>query len=304
MQSFLQDLGEASNLDISIVDPRDEEGLQQKLPGADVLWHVLHPFGARDIERAQNLKLIHKFGVGVNTIDVDHASMRRVAVCNMPGSNSQAVAECALNLMLSCLRHAPWVHGQTVSGQWNLQAEKVESIGELRGRTVGLVGYGGIPRILAPVLLALGSRVVYTARAEKADAEAEFMELEELLAESDIVSLHVPLTDETKLLLDRGRLALMKPEAIIVNTARGGLVDQDCLYEMLESGRLAAAGLDVFSEEPVNSSEPLLRLETVVVAPHLAWHTRETLERSAHLAVENCRRLRDDEPLENQVNQF
>jgi len=174
----------------------------------------------------------------------------------------------------------------------------------LRGRTVGLVGYGGIPRILAPVLLALGCRVVYTPRTAKAVADAEFMELEELLAESDIVSLHVPLTDETKLLLDRGRLALMKPEAIIVNTARGGLVDQDCLYEMLESGRLAAAGLDVFSEEPVNSSEPLLRLETVVVAPHLAWHTRETLERSAHLAVENCGRLRDDEPLENQVNQF
>ena len=173
---------------------------------------------------------------------------------------------------------------------------------ELSGRTVGLVGYGGIPRILAPILVALGARVLYTATSPKEDAVGEWRGLPQLLGESDIVSLHVPLTGDTAGMLDRQALMLMKPGAILINTGRGEVVDQAGLVDVLRSGHLAAAGLDVFASEPISPNDPILALDNVVLAPHVAWQTRETLERSLAVATENCRRLRSGEPLLHQVN--
>ena len=127
---------------------------------------------------------------------------------------------------------------------------------ELHGRTVGLVGYGSIPRILAPILVALGARVLYTARSEKRDAIGEARGLAQLLSESDIVSLHVPLTDETADMIDADAIALMKPGAVLINTGRGEVVERGALLEALTSGKLAAAGLDVFATEPVAPDDP------------------------------------------------
>lgn len=305
MAERLGALVDRAGLDVVIVTPEDRRGLRAALGHAEVIWHVLEPLTAADIDiqTAPRLRLIQKIGVGVNTIDVAAATARDVAVCNMPGTNSRAVAEMALALMLACLRRLPWFHDRTRSGQgWQIAPDIPEGCLELSGRTVGLVGYGSIPRIVAPILAALGARVVYTATCPKGDAAGEWRELRDLLRESDVVSLHVPLTGETEGMLDRAALGLMKPGAILINTGRGEVVDQAALVEALRSGDVAAAGLDVFAAEPLAPDDPILSLPNVVLAPHVAWQTRETLDRSIAVATENCRRLRTGEPLLHQVN--
>ena len=301
----LRELEGEEGLDVVVVAPEDHQGLRAALADAEVIWHVLEPMTADFIEAAPQLQLIQKVGVGVNTIDVAAATARGIPVCNMPGTNSPAVAEMALALMLGSLRRLPWFHERTRNGRgWDLPADVPEGCMELSGRTVGLVGYGGIPRILAPILVALGARVLYTATSPKAEAVGEWRGLPQLLTESDIVSLHVPLTDDTAGMLDRQALTLMKPGAILINTGRGEVVDQQALFEVLRSGHLAAAGLDVFAREPVAPDDPILGLDNVVLTPHVAWQTRETLERSLAVATDNCHRLKAGEPLLHQVNKW
>jgi phosphoglycerate dehydrogenase-like enzyme len=282
----------AQGLDIATCSEADDAGYARGMAEAEVLWHALKPVTAEHIAAAPRLRLIQKIGVGVNTIDLDAARARGIAVCNMPGTNSRAVAEMALLLMLAALRRLSALDPATRRGEgWVTGPRLQEEYGELGGRTVGLVGYGAIPAALAPVLKALGARILYTARTAKPGACGEYRALADLLAESDIVSLHVPLTPETANLINAGSIARMKPGAILVNTARGGLVDEGDLVEALGRGRIAAAGLDVFVREPVARDNALLAMDNVVVAPHVAWLTPETLARSLGVAAENCRRL-------------
>jgi len=272
------------------------------LPDAQVLWHLLRPLSADDIARATRLRLIQKIGVGVNTIDLEAAKTRDIRVCNMPGTNSRAVAEMTLLLMLACLRRLPFLDRATREGRgWKLDSSLQDSYSELAGKTVGLVGFGAVAQMLAPILKSMGARVIYTDLKPNPELPHAFRELPQLLREADIVSLHVPLTSTTGNLIDRQRLAMMRPGAILINTARGGLVEQAALVESLTSGHLSAAGLDVFATEPVPSDEALLQLDNVVIAPHLAWLTTGTLGRSLKIAVENCRRLQAGEPLLHRV---
>ncbi len=284
--------------------PEADDALLHRLLGdTDVLWHVLEPATAPLMDAAPELRLIQKIGVGVNTIDLEHARRRGIAVCNMPGTNSRAVAEATLMLMLATLRRVRALDAATRTGRgWRLDPSLFDHVGELGGRTVGLVGYGAVPAILAPVLEALGARVLYTATRPRPESVAAWRALPQLLADSDIVSLHLPLGPETARLIDAEALARMKRGAILVNTARGGLVDQQALVEALRSGRLLAAGLDVFDEEPLPADAPILNLENVVLQPHVAWLTQETMGRSLAVAVENCRRLRDGEALLHRVS--
>jgi phosphoglycerate dehydrogenase-like enzyme len=282
-----------SAMGVELCPESDETAFARLLPEVEVLWHVLKPVTAEVIARAPRLRLVHKIGSGVNTIDVQACKARGIAVCNLPGTNSRAVAEMALLLMLACLRRIRELDAAVRKPggwfeAWNLQ----DNFGELNGRTVGLVGYGAVPRILKPILEAMGCTVFYWSRS------ASSADLETLLSQSDIVSLHVPLTSETSGMIDPRR---MKKAAILVNTARGGLVNESGLLEALRSGHLRAAGLDVFGEEPVNPAHPLLALPNVVASPHLAWLTPETIERSLGLALQNARRLERGEALENRV---
>ncbi len=257
-----------------------------ELAEAEALWHVLEPVTAAHLARAPRLKLIQKIGVGVNTIDLEAARARGIAVCNMPGTNSRAVAEMTLLLMLAALRRQPGIDRACRSGQWFVDERDKESFGEIAGRRIGLVGFGAVPQILAPILEVMGAEVVYTATTEKAVRWA-YLGLDELLHSSDIVSLHIPQTPDTQGLMNAARFARMKPGAILVNTARGGLVDEAALCDALSGGHLRAAGLDVFATEPVPADNPLLALDNVAVAPHLAWLTPETFSRSIAIAVRN-----------------
>ena len=284
--------GAGRGLEIAHCPEHDEASFTALIGDAEVLWHVLKPVTAAVIAAAPRLRLIQKIGVGVNTIDLDAAKARRIKVCNMPGTNSSATAEMALLLMLATLRNLPVLDRTTRRGEgWTLPTELPDRLGELRGRTVGLVGYGAVPRCLAPILRAMGATVLYTRISETDDGIGRRCELPELLAHSDVVSLHVPLTAATTGMIDGAALAAMKPDAILINTARGGLVDQDALVAALANGSLRAAGLDVFADEPVEPENPLLALDNVVLMPHLSWLTTETLARSIEVAVENCQRI-------------
>lgn len=282
----------------TVVHVDEAEPLDAVAPDITALLHVLTPVTPEFIASAPKLKLIQKLGVGVNTIALDAARGAGVAVCNMPGTNSRAVAEMALALMMAVLRRTCFFDARTRAGEgWTADPSELDSVGEVGGRTVGLVGFGNSAQLLAPVLAALGAKVVYAARTAR-DVPYEFWPLDRLLAEADIVSLHIPLTDETRASIDP---LAMKQGAVLVNTARGELVDEARLVEALAAGHLRGAGLDVFAEEPLPRGNPLLGLPGVVLAPHIAWLTPETLMRSLTVAHENCRRLAAGDPLLHQV---
>jgi phosphoglycerate dehydrogenase-like enzyme len=274
----------------------------RELPEADVIWHVLRPLSGADLLHATRLRLIHKFGAGVNTVDVDTATKRGIAVANMPGANAPSVAEGAVLLMLATLRRLPALDRATREGRgWPSDPELGETVRDIGACTVGLVGYGSIAKHVAGIVATMGATVLHTST--RNDGLPSWRPLPELLATSDIVSLHLPLTDDTRGLLGRDALAGMKPGAVLINTSRGPIVDEGALVDALRGGRLAAAGLDVFDVEPVPPDNPLLRLDNVVLTPHVTWYTVDTMRRYLVEAVANCRRLGDGKQLAHVVNQ-
>lgn len=279
----------------------DDETLHRELPSADVVWHVLRPLSGDDLRRGTNLRLVHKLGAGVNTIDVSTATALDVAVANMPGANAPSAAEGTVLLMLAAMRRLLELDTATRSGRgWPTDATLGETVRDIGSCTVGLVGYGNIARRVEQIVAAMGARVLHTSTAD--DGAPDWRPLTALLRDSDIVSLHLPLTADTESLLDRDMLGLMKPTALLVNTSRGAIVDEVALTEALRNGRLAAAGLDVFADEPVDPGNPLLELDNIVVTPHVVWYTQDTMRRYLAEAVDNCRRLRDGQDLVNVVN--
>lgn len=293
---------ESDWLDVRWCAEDDDATLRRELPGADVIWHVLRPLSAADLELAAKCRLVHKLGAGVNTIDVDAATRCGIAVANMPGANAPSVTEGTLLLMLAALRRLPVLDRATREGRgWPSDPGLGETVRDIGGCTVGLVGYGNIATQVEAVLKTLGARVLHTSTRD--DGHPDWRPLPALLTESDIVSLHLPLTSATRHLIDEDALALMKPDAVLVNTARGPIVDEEALAAALREGRLAAAGLDVFATEPVEPGNPLLGLDNVVLTPHVTWYTVDTMRRYLEVAVDNCRRLRDGRELANVVNQ-
>ncbi|WP_286199085.1 2-hydroxyacid dehydrogenase [Mycolicibacterium sp. ELW1] len=292
---------EADWLDIRWCHEDDDETLHRELPDAEVIWHVLRPLSGEDLRRAPLLRLVHKLGAGVNTIDVETADELGIAVANMPGANAPSVAEGAALLMLAALRRLPALDSLTRQGLgWPTDPSLVETVRDIGSCTVGLVGYGNIAKRVERIVLAMGGTVLHTSTAD--DGTATWRPLTELLADSDVISLHLPLTAATDKLINRAALDAMKPHAVLVNTSRGGVIDEPALIDALRDGRLAAAGLDVFTEEPVDPASPLLQLDNVVVTPHVTWCTVDTMRRYLIQAVDNCRRLYDGRDLVNVVN--
>jgi len=282
--------------------PDSQAAFYRELPDVDVIWHVLRPLSGTDLQKATRLRLVHKFGAGVNTIDVDAATKRGIAVANMPGANAPSVAEGAVLLMLATLRRLPVLDRATRDGRgWPSDPQLGETVRDIGACTVGLVGYGNIAKHVAGIVAAMGATVLHTSTRD--DGLPGWRPLPELLAASDIVSLHLPLTDDTRGLLDRTALAHMKPSGVLVNTSRGPIVDEGALIDALRAGRLAGAGLDVFDVEPVPPDSPLLGLDNVVLTPHVTWYTVDTMRRYLVEAVANCRRLRDGKQLAHVVNQ-
>ena len=236
----------------------------------------------RVIEAADVLRVIARAGVGLDNIDVEAAEKKGIKVVNAPESVTQAVAELAVGLMLAVARKIAFSDRKMRSGEW----VKHEAVGfELKGKTLGIVGLGRIGRAVARICYyGFGMKIVYTDQRCDREAGREFngecVDLETLLRRADIVSLHVPLTPETKHMINEDRLRLMKKTAILINTSRGAVVDTNALVKALREGWIAGAGLDVYEEEPLPKDSPLLGLENVVLTPHIGASSVEAQERA------------------------
>lgn len=288
-------------LDVRYCAEDDDETFYRELPDAQVLWHVLRPLSGDDLRRGAQLRLVHKLGAGVNTIDVDTATELGIAVANMPGANAPSVAEGTVLLMLAALRRLPELDRATRAlDGWPTDPTLGETVRDIGSCTVGLVGYGNIAKRVESIVTAMGAAVLHTSTRD--DGTSGWRPLPDLLRDSDIVSLHLPLTSATEGLLGRDALATMRPGAVVVNTSRGPIVDESALAAALREGRLAAAGLDVFAAEPVTADNPLLGLDNVVLTPHVTWYTADTMRRYLAEGVDNCERLRDGRDLANVVN--
>ena len=262
----------------------------------DVLVTHFAPVAASFIEAAARLKVIGVLRGGTENVDVPAATARGIAVFNTPSRNARAVAECTVGMILTEIRNLARSHAYLKQGDWRRTFPNSDAIPELLGKTVGLVGYGAVGRLVAGYLDAFGSRIVaFDPYCDADPAPAELVDLETLMAGSDVVSIHARLTDETHHLVGEKEIRLMKPTAILVNTARSGLVDEQALTAALTERRIMGAALDVFDTEPLPPDHPLLKLENVTLTPHLAGSTRDAFGNSPVLFAENLGRLLDGE---------
>jgi phosphoglycerate dehydrogenase-like enzyme len=260
--------------------PADMIGLLDGVAAAIV---STDPFDADVLEGAAALRVIARIGVGTDSIDMDVATRRGVAVCTTPGANASSTADHAVALMLAALRRITEFDSSIRDARWARTGEAAPW--ELNRATVGLVGLGAIGRLVRRRLTGFRTHVLACDPEAEPEAGTELVGLDELLRRSDVVSLHLPLTSATRHLIDRRRLALMRPGAVLVNTARGALVDEEALADALEGGRLRAAALDVFEREPPVRTR-LLALPNLILTPHVAGVSERSVEEMTRRATD------------------
>ncbi len=266
--------------------------LREELRGCQGLVCLLTDRVDADLIAAMpELEFVSSMSVGVDHVDVAALTDRGIPLGNTPGVLVDTTADTAFALMLAAARRVVEADRFVRQGNWtaeNAWAPDFFTGKDVSGATLGIVGLGAIGQAVARRAVGFGMQVLGWNRSDRQVPGVENVSLDELLLRSDFVSVHVALTAETRMLLDRERIALMKPGAVLVNTARGGLVDEEALAEALSSGRLYAAGIDVFEREPVPPDNPLLGLPNVVVAPHIGSATSMTRARMADIAVDNA----------------
>lgn len=274
----------------------DQDKLAERGKDADIIIIANQPFRKNVIEKCKNLKLLSVAFTGVDHIDVDFCKEKGICVCNAVGYSTNAVAELAFGLAISVLRNIP-----ACDAVCRKEGTKAGLVGcELFGKTFGVVGTGAIGSKVAKIAQAFGCKVVAYSRTVKPEMQGagiEYLSLEEVLKVSDIVSLHVPLNDKTKGLIGEKEIALMKKNAILLNTARGPVVDSEALAKALNEERIAGAGIDVFEmEPPVPAEHPLLHSKHTVVTPHVAFASHEALFTRAQIVSENILKWEDGKP--------
>ncbi|WP_411133709.1 2-hydroxyacid dehydrogenase [Streptomyces sp. C10] len=292
---------------VTIVESADED--PAALRDAHLLITGLGPVTAGHLAAAPHLELVQCASHGFDYVDLDAARERGIPVCNIgsSGAEKQNVAEQTFALMLALAKQLVPAHTALVEADWALPRLQ-QSLTELSGKTLGIIGLGQIGEEVARRALAFDMTLVYTGpkpvgpETEARLGGARHLSLDDLLRTADYVTLHAPLNDRTRHLLDAERLALLKPTAFVINTARGALIDQDALADALEAGTLAGAGLDVFDPEPPTAALRLLKAPNVVLSPHVAGVTRETLVRIALAAVQNVIGHLEGKPLRDIVS--
>ena len=257
------------------------------------------------LQAAKRLKLLHKWGVGVDNLDLAAARRLGIRVARTTGSNALPVAEFSIGLMLLALRSMAYGHEQLRQGHWRGPGELSVPARQLSGKVVGLVGLGAIGSAVARLLRGFGCHILYTKRqrlpaSEEALLGVHYTALNDLLAQSDVVSLHCPLTAKTTGLIDRNALQRMKSTAVLINVARGGVVVEADLVEALQMRVIQAAAMDVFAIEPLPGDSPLLGLDNLVLTPHLAASTADTFEPTVRRMFETMRRVACGEPIPEQ----
>src|SRR5829696_4374783 len=279
---------------------QDEDEVVAVVRGANVVMAQFAPIGRRAIEALSKDATIVRYGVGVDNIDLQAARELGVAVAYVPDYCVDEVADHTVALLLALLRKIKVFDQGVRSGRWD-PVGLAKPLPPFGGSTIGFVGLGRIGRAVLDRLRPFGfSFTVYDPFLSSEEAEelnVDLVDLQPLLMEVDGLSLHVPLTPQTRHLLNEKRLGLMKPTAVVVNTARGGLIDADALAQALRTGKLGAAALDVFEDEPLPTASPLRDIEHIFLSPHAAWYSESSLPRLQRLAAEEAARALRDEPL-------
>ena len=283
-KKILEDAGiEIDNISVGF----DQAHFEKIIPEYDALIIGAHDFSEADMERCPKLKIICKHGVGLDNIHVNKAKELGIAVCNAPGTNSNAVADLALGLMLSVCRKISHSAALVREGVWK------SHIGEdVCGKTLGLLGFGAIAKGVARRARGFGMKILaydpfVTQLPEEFEGWVELCDMDKVITSCDILSVHIPLTHETKNTISTAELAKKKQGSYVINTARGGIVNEMALYEALKSGHLNGAAMDVVESEPMTPDHPLLSLDNVVVTPHIAMYSKEAINAVSLICAEN-----------------
>lgn len=285
------------NLSVHETPPEDDAQYVSRCLDADLLIIANGPLNRNVIESLPELKFVSVAFTGVDHVDLDACRKRGVRVSNCAGYSTPAVAELALGLMIAVYRHVAVCDTLTRTG-----GTRAGHIGrELAGKTLGIVGTGAIGMQTATLAKAFGMKILAYSRSERKEAKdlgIIYKSLPEIFEESDIVSLHLPLNEHTNGLVDKNLIGRMKPSAVLINTARGPIIDNGALAEALKEGRLSGAGIDVFEmEPPIPGNHALLDAPNVTVLPHVAFATHEALERRAVIAFDNLAAFLEDKPV-------
>ena len=286
--------------DVTVYSDSAQEEILDRIQGACVVVTKELPVSAEMIRQfPESVKLICEAGTGFNNIALDAAAERGIKVCNVPAYSSHRVAHTAVMLMLNLASTMQMQIKMLAKGDRSNFTEhlKVPHV-ELNGKTIGVVGVGNIGRQVIRIAQAMDMRVLCYARRQHEDEEnLKFVSLEELLKESDFVTLHCPLTPQTRHMINEETLAMMKPTAFLINAARGALVDEAALIRALENGQIAGAGLDVQEIEPPEEDNPLYTLDNVIITPHMGWKGMETRQRLVGVVADNIRGFFEGNPI-------
>ena len=280
---------------------------EQHIPAADVLVVYNSRLTKEWLDRAARCIFIQRYGAGVDTVDLPEACRRGIPVGITSGKNARSVAEHAVMLMLAVHKRLITAHCKIVhEGKW-LNTVLRDTAYEISYKKVGIVGMGNIGRLVAKMLSGFECEVAYydvfrLPEEEEKALGVTYADLDSLIQRSDIVTIHAPLTEQTHHVIDERRLHMMKPSAVLINTSRGGLVDEKALVEALQSGRLRGAGLDVFEKEPIDREHPLAKMENVIVTPHTAGGTNESMEAVVQEAFVNINSMLQNRTLANEKN--
>ncbi|KJE28747.1 D-isomer specific 2-hydroxyacid dehydrogenase, NAD binding domain protein [Geobacillus kaustophilus] len=273
-----QEVLSSLNVDFVAAQCRTEDEVIAVCKDADAIINQYAPISAKVIASLEKCKVISRYGVGVNTVDVDAATQKGIIVANVTDYSIDEVSDHALALLLSLARKIVKLNNEVKNGIWNFNVGK--PIYRLRGRTLGLVGLGRIPQALAKKAQSFGLNVIaydpYIPREVANQLNIQLVGLNDLFKQSDYISVHAPLTKDTKGMISDEQFNLAKKELIIVNTARGPVIDEYALIRALQDGKIAGAGLDVTEYEPIQPDNPLLKMENVVITPHVAWYSEES----------------------------
>lgn len=291
--------------DLTVYDRTLPEEVVNRCRGAEIVFTNKTVLGRADMEQLPELRFIGVLATGYNVVDLKAATEFGIAVCNVPAYSTMSVAQNVFALILDITNSVEHYSKEVKEGKWS-ECEDFcftdTNLVELSGKQMGIVGYGAIGRQVASIASAFGMIVAaHSSRSAEELAPVRKMDLDTLFKTSDIVSLHCPLTEETRHLVNAARLSIMKPTAILINTGRGPLIDEKALATALREGKIAAAGVDVLAEEPPRADNPLLSAPNIRITPHISWATKEARTRLLDISVENLEAFLAGHP-QNLVN--
>ncbi len=301
------------DIDISVLDKFGEVvtypytapcDTAERIKDADIVLVNKTVIGKAEMENAENLKYIGIFATGYNIIDLEYASKKGITVSNAGQYSTNAVAQHTFALMLEMFSKVGFYNEFVQNGGWKSAEIFTAFVGgtdEIYGKTLGIVGYGSIGKAVAKIANSFGMNVIVNTRTPKDDSTVKFVSFKELLKESDVITLHCPLTKDTSKLINEETLKMCKDGAYLINTSRGGVIDEVALASALKNGKLAGAALDVLDVEPMTANCPLFGLKNAVITPHVAWSPLKTRERLMGIVVSNIEAFLAGKP-ENVVN--